>query len=190
LLTISGHKDRDTVRLIITEPGHDSALREEIDRRPGLPPMLFQTTDAFISLARSAERELTVLVPFMDDHGADFLVNLYRMSKPAVRRILISRPLAEVQCGPAFERRRADFVRLCVKVYEYARPSLLPSGRETFHAKIVLSDDVSCYIGSSNLIGAALERSLECGVLVTGKTAEYCARLLDAVRAVSKIAQY
>jgi glutathione S-transferase len=42
------------VRLVITEPGRSSALREEIDRRSPLPQMLFQTTDAFISLARSS----------------------------------------------------------------------------------------------------------------------------------------
>ena len=184
------HKDRDTVRLSITEPGRSSALRAEIDRRSALPPLLFQTTDALINLARSAQRELIVLIPFMDDEGADFLVELFRMSKPIVQRVLILRPVNEEACGPAFWKRRLDFLHLAVAVYEYARPSRLPSGRETFHAKIVLADDVSCYIGSSNLMGAALERSLECGVLVTGKTAEYCAKLLDAVRAVSNAVEY
>jgi hypothetical protein len=79
------HKDRDTVRLIITEPGDNSALRAELDRKSALPPVLFQTTDALISLARSAERELTVLMPFMDDRGANFLVDLFRIAAPAVR---------------------------------------------------------------------------------------------------------
>jgi phosphatidylserine/phosphatidylglycerophosphate/cardiolipin synthase-like enzyme len=108
----------------------------------------------------------------------------------ASRRILICRPLHEDQCGTAFKKRRSDFVRLSVEVYEYARPSPLPSGRETFHAKMVLVDGLSCYIGSSNLMGSALERSLECGVLVTGKTAEYCSRLLDAVRRVASQALF
>lgn len=184
------HRDRDTVRLIITEPGEHSALRAEIDRKSALPPMLFQTTDALISLARAAKRELTVLMPFMDDQGANFLVELFDMVQPAVHCILICRPLHEPQCGTAFARRRADFARLRVDVYEYALPSPLPSGRETFHAKMVLADDVSCYIGSSNLMGSALDRSLECGVLVTGKTAEYCFRLLDAIRNVARLAPY
>jgi phosphatidylserine/phosphatidylglycerophosphate/cardiolipin synthase-like enzyme len=55
---------------------------------------------------------------------------------------------------------------------------------------MVLVDGLSCYIGSSNLMGSALERSLECGVLVTGKTAEYCSRLLDAVRRVASQALF
>jgi phosphatidylserine/phosphatidylglycerophosphate/cardiolipin synthase-like enzyme len=184
------HKDRDTVRLIITEPGEHSALRAEIDRKSALPPMLFQTTDALISLARTAERELTVLMPFMDDQGTNFLIDLFDMAQAEVRRTLICRPLHEEQCGTAFKKRRLDFARLSVEVYEYARPSSLPSGRETFHAKMVLADGVSCYIGSSNLMGSALDRSLECGVLVTGKTAGYCSRLLDAVRHVASQAHY
>lgn len=49
---------------------------------------------------------------------------------------------------------------------EYALPSSLPSGRETFHAKVVLADDSEFYVGSSNFMGSALERSFECGVFV------------------------
>src|SRR5216684_8284449 len=66
------HKDADVVSLVLTEPGENSALRNEINRR-GLPPRLFQTRDAFLNLARSAERRLTILVPFIDDEGAEFL---------------------------------------------------------------------------------------------------------------------
>jgi hypothetical protein len=187
---LNHHKDRDTVRVIITEPGHSNALRAEIDRRSTLPPLLLQTTDALINLARSAQRELIVLIPFMDDEGTDFLIELFRMSKPIIQPILILRAVNEKACGPAFWKRHLDFTRLAVGVYEYNRPSSLPSGRETFHAKIVLADDETCYIGSSNLIGAALERSLECGVLLTGKTAGYCAGLLDAARTVSNMVQY
>jgi phosphatidylserine/phosphatidylglycerophosphate/cardiolipin synthase-like enzyme len=112
------------------------------------------------------------------------------MAQAGVRRMLICRPLHEDECGTAFGKRRADFARLRAEVYEYARPSALPSGRETFHAKMVLADGVSCYIGSCNLMGSALDRSLECGVLVTGKTAEYCSRLLEAVRHVASRAHY
>lgn len=48
------HKDRDAVRLVITEPGENSALRNEITRRHAIPPSVFQTTDALINLARGA----------------------------------------------------------------------------------------------------------------------------------------
>jgi hypothetical protein len=180
------HRDRNVVRLVLTEPGEKSALREEIDRRHTLPPLVFQTTDAFISLARMAERELVVLAPFIDDQGADFLVMLFSLCAPPIRRQLICRPLSEDHCGLAFHKRSADFLRLGVEVYEYALPSSLPSGRETFHAKIILADDKGCYIGSSNLMGSALERSLECGVIITGEIARQLSGVVESLRAVSR----
>src|SRR6185295_19216564 len=158
------HKDRDVVRLVLTEPGEKSGLRRAIDGMHALSPIVFQTSDAFFSLARAAKRDLVVLVPFIDDQGADLLMELFTICGQGVRRHLICRPLSEPQCGDAFRRRAGDFRRLGVLVYEYALPSTLPSGRETFHAKVVLADDSAFYVGSSNFMASALDRSLECGV--------------------------
>lgn len=184
------HKDRDSVRLVITEPGEKSALRNEISRRHAIPPSVFQTSDAFLNLARSAKRELIVVAPFLDDEGAKFLVTLFSLCAENVRRFLICRPLTEAHCGPAFRRQSIAFSRLKVSVYEYALPSTLPSGRETFHAKVILADDSAFYVGSSNLMGSALERSLECGVVVWGESAHHLYNVLDALRAVSRIVEY
>jgi phosphatidylserine/phosphatidylglycerophosphate/cardiolipin synthase-like enzyme len=183
------HKDRDSVRLVITEPGEKSALRTEIDRRHRIPPSVFQTSDAFINLARSAKRELIILAPFIDDQGAEFLLTLFSLCVEEVHRYLICRPLTEAHCGPALRRRSEAFSELKVSVYEYALPSSLPSGRETFHAKVVLADDAAFYVGSSNLMGSALERSLECGVIVSGESARHLYNVLDALRAVSRSVQ-
>lgn len=179
-------KDRDTVRLVITEPGANSALRKAIDQQAGLPPLLFQTSDAFINLARSAERELTVLMPFIDDEGAEFLIQLFSLSSNVVQRNLVCRPLSEAHCGDAYYKRESEFRRLNVAVYEYALPSPLPSGRETFHAKVILADHSTFYVGSSNLMGSALERSLECGVLVSGESARQLHAVLQAIRSIAK----
>jgi phosphatidylserine/phosphatidylglycerophosphate/cardiolipin synthase-like enzyme len=158
------HRDLDSVQLVLTEPGQKSALRRAIDDSRALPPVVFQTSDAFFSLARAATDELTVLSPFLDQQGADFLVELFALCSNGVRRSLICRPLNEPGCGDAFRRRAADFRRLGIRVFEYALPSLLPSGRETFHAKIVLADASSFYVGSSsNFMGSALDRSFEAG---------------------------
>ncbi|MDI3561127.1 phospholipase D-like domain-containing protein [Bradyrhizobium sp. Arg816] len=178
------HRDQDVVRLVLTEPGLKSALRRAIDGAQALPPIVFQTTDAFFNLARGAKQELVILSPFLDAQGADLLVELFSLCRPEVRRVLISRPLAEAHCGDAFRPRAADFRRLNVSVVEYALPSSLPSGRETFHAKVVLADDSEFYVGSSNFMGSALERSFECGVFVRGETAKRMRSVLLAVRAV------
>jgi hypothetical protein len=70
----------DSVQLVLTEPGQKSALRRAIDDSHALPPVIFQTSDAFFSLARAGTDELTVLSPFLDQQGADFLVELFALS--------------------------------------------------------------------------------------------------------------
>jgi phosphatidylserine/phosphatidylglycerophosphate/cardiolipin synthase-like enzyme len=180
------HRDRDSVQLVLTEPGQKSALRRAIDDNRALSPIVFQTSDAFFSLARAAKEELTVLSPFLDQQGADFLVELFALCCNGVRRSLICRPLNEPECGDAFRRRAADFRGLGVSVYEYALPSLLPSGRETFHAKVVLADASSFYVGSSNFMGSALDRSFECGVIVRGETARQLRYVLAALQSIAR----
>jgi hypothetical protein len=130
---LSVHKGRDSVQLVITEPGEKSALRSEIERRHAIPPALFQTGDAFINLARSARRELIILAPFIDNQGAEFLLSLFALCAEGVRRYLICRPLSEPHCGPAFHRRIEAFFRLKVSVYEYALPSSLTFPRKSGH---------------------------------------------------------
>lgn len=179
------HRDWDSVQLVLTEPGQKSALRRAIDDS-AMPPIIFQTSDAFFSLARAAKEKLTVLSPFLDQQGVEFLVELFALCGEGVRRSLICRPLNEPECGDAFGRRAADFRRLGVSIYEYALPSLLRSGRETFHAKVVLADASAFYVGSSNFMGSALERSFECGVIVHGETARQLRYVLAALQSVAK----
>jgi phosphatidylserine/phosphatidylglycerophosphate/cardiolipin synthase-like enzyme len=181
---LRSHKDADAVRVVITEPGNNSALRREINRR-GLPPRLFQTRDAFLNLAHGTERVLTVLAPFLDDSGCEFLIDLYSVCRPGAAKELICRPLNEPHCGDAFRRREKEFKRLAVAVYEYALPSALPSGRETFHAKVVLVDQAAYYVGSSNFMASALDRSLECGVIVHGASARELRSVIEALKTVA-----
>jgi phosphatidylserine/phosphatidylglycerophosphate/cardiolipin synthase-like enzyme len=180
------HRDRDSVQLVLTEPGQKSALRRAIDDSRALSPIVFQTSDAFFSLARAAKEELTVLSPFLDQQGADFLVELFALCSDSVRPSLICRPLNEPECGDAFRRRASDFRRLGVSVYEYALSSLLPSGRETFHAKVILADASTFYVGSSNFMGSALDRSFECGVAVHGETARQLRYVLAALQSIAR----
>ncbi len=181
---LRAHKDADTVRVVVTEPGSNSALRNEINRR-GLPPRLFQTRDAFLNLAYGAKQVLTVLTPFIDDAGCDFLTDLYSACAPHVAKDLICRPLNEPHCGDAFRKREKEFKSLAVAVYEYALPSVLPSGRETFHAKVVLVDEAAYYVGSSNFMASALDRSLECGVIVHGDSARELRNVVEALKVIA-----
>jgi hypothetical protein len=179
------HHDKDSVQLVITEPGSLSLLRREIDRRNSPILSVFQTSDAFAELARSAEREFSVLAPFLDDAGTEFLIGLFQRCKRGVSRHLVCRPLAEPQCGAAFSKRRDAFKEMDVAIYEYALPSSLPSGRETFHAKVLIADDAAYYAGSSNFLASGLERSLECGVFVRGQSARHLASVVEALRTIA-----
>ncbi|RAZ89065.1 hypothetical protein DPM33_19015 [Mesorhizobium hawassense] len=180
------HKDRNLVELVLTEPGENSTLRKAIDGLHALSPIVFQTTDVFFRVARAAKHDLVVLAPFIDNQGASLLVELFSICGPGVRCHLVCRPLSEPQCGAAFLQRANDFRRIGVLVYEYALPSTLPSGRETFHAKVVLADQDLFYIGSSNFMGSALDRSFECGVLVEGGAAKELSSVLAALRSIAK----
>jgi phosphatidylserine/phosphatidylglycerophosphate/cardiolipin synthase-like enzyme len=102
----------------------------------------------------------------------------------------MDRLLAEPQCGNAFNPRAADFRDLNVSVIEYALPSSLPSGRETFRAKVVIADDSEFYVGSCNFMGSALERSFECGVFVRGETAKQMRSLLLAIQSIGQPISY
>jgi hypothetical protein len=106
--------------------------QEAADELVGIERHLLVSLGAFDAVTD----ELTVLSPFLDQQGADFLVELFTLCSDGVRRSLICRPLNERECGVAFRRRASDFRRLGVTVCEYAVPSLLPSGRETFHATL------------------------------------------------------
>ena len=59
------------------------------------------------------------------------------------------------------------------------------TGNETFHAKVVLADRASAYVGSSNMHKWSFEYSLELGIHVQGKAASKVADVVGAVRSVS-----
>jgi len=54
-------------------------------------------------------------------------------------------------------------------------------GRETFHAKVVLCDNDTAYLGSSNMNSASLEHSMEMGVVLKGRAAADVTVIVDAV---------
>ncbi|WP_375577271.1 phospholipase D-like domain-containing protein [Paracidovorax oryzae] len=59
------------------------------------------------------------------------------------------------------------------------------AGNETSHAKVVLADGHTAYVGSLNMNRWSLEYSLEVGVCVTGRSAALIANVVDAAERVS-----
>jgi phosphatidylserine/phosphatidylglycerophosphate/cardiolipin synthase-like enzyme len=67
--------------------------------------------------------------------------------------------------------------RDCIHIYWVPRQS----GYETFHAKVILSDDRMAYVGSAHMTQPSLSVSMELGVLLKGDSVKTPARVVDAV---------
>lgn len=127
------------------------------------------------------------MTPFFDGKGAAWLKELLALVVPGVERVLVLRSLEDStrKDYPAGFDHLAPWLQSeGVKVFNYSlsRPA---GGRETFHAKAVLCDRTSAYLGSSNLNTASLEHSMEMGVLLRGRAAAGVANVVDAVLSAS-----
>lgn len=78
-----------------------------------------------------------------------------------------------------------ELSKLGVNVCDYAVVKLEAPGYETFHAKIVLSDRSTVYVGSSNMNKASKERSMEMGLVVEGRAAQKIAHVIDSIIKIS-----
>jgi phosphatidylserine/phosphatidylglycerophosphate/cardiolipin synthase-like enzyme len=119
-----------------------------------------------------------VLSPFLDEAGAANLVGLFGATSPEVRRILVTRCKDGV-VPEALQAVMATLTGLKVQVHNYWLPR--PSGYETSHAKVVLSDGCRAYVGSANMTFASLAVSMELGTVVSGKSAQKVENVLDAI---------
>lgn len=81
----------------------------------------------------------------------------------------------------------AKLSALKVKVYDYVVDKMDAPGYETFHAKVVLADRSTAYVGSSNMNKASKERSMEMGLVVEERAAQQISRVLESIMKVSNI---
>lgn len=124
------------------------------------------------------------MTPYMDETGADIVVNLFRRAE-IPERYLVLRTGADGKppSGLAGIREELKSDGVAVLNFRIERPDAM--GNETFHAKVVLADSNSAYVGSSNMLKWSFEYSLELGLYVRGKAAGRISDILRAVRAVS-----
>lgn len=127
------------------------------------------------------------MTPFFDHTGAAWLQELLSYVTPGVERTLILRSLED--------NKRTDYPlgidtilpwlkAQGIRVFNYSIPRM-DGGRETFHAKAVLCDRSTAYLGSSNVTAASLEHSMEMGVVLEGRAAADVAEVIDAVLAAA-----
>jgi hypothetical protein len=136
------------------------------------------------AIAESAHTSLTVMTPYLDEVGAAIVLNLFeRANVPDGCLILRASPEGDAPSGLADICAALYQLGVAVLNFRLDRPDA--SGNETFHAKVVLADDESAYVGSSNMHRWSFEYSLELGLHVRGRAAVRIAEILRAVRKVS-----
>ncbi len=167
---------------VVTMPSGPSRLAEELPKLGIAHVDMPATSDAFLRLARSAYRTLTVASPFLNGEGVSWALALFTET-PAVDRQLIVR--ARQTTRDALFLRRSEFQSLGVRVFDYAVPSPDGKGFETFHAKVVLADDTTAYVGSANMLVHG-RQPLELGVMLQGGPVPGIAAVIRAIRQVAQ----
>jgi phosphatidylserine/phosphatidylglycerophosphate/cardiolipin synthase-like enzyme len=158
----SVHRDATTAQVVLTKPPRPSVLEQKLSQLGWRTTDLEATEHAFHGLVRAAQRRVVVLTPFFDGKGAVWLQELLSYVAPGVERILVLRSLEDAsrQDYPAgFDLLAPWLKQESIRVFNYSIPRAA-GGRETFHAKAVLCDRASAYLGSSNVNAASLEHSM------------------------------
>lgn len=174
--------DKDRARIVVTvprRPSHFEGALAEINDSG----VLIETMETFLHLSRRASERLVVVSPFLDADGLEWASSLFEAT-PAPNRALICRHYDHV--SPHYETRLSA---AGVVVHEYFLERA-PTGSgsraaETFHAKIVLADQVAAYVGSANFLRSSKELSLECGVLLEGRAVK---QVYDVVQSMLQVA--
>lgn len=146
---------------------------------------MVDTKEALPGIAESARTRFCVMTPYVDEVGAPILVNLFARAPKGVRRVLISRADTGDLLPVGLKGVSGDLADLGVNVLSFRVEREDAAGNETSHAKVVLADGHTAYVGSLNMNRWSLEYSLELGVCVTGRSAGLIADVVDAAERVS-----
>lgn len=182
---MTGRKDdNERARIVVTVPMRPSHFEGALARLND-SGVLVETMETFLHLSRRAVGRLVVVSPFLDDDGLNWVSSLFDAT-PALDRALICRHRDQVTSHHA---RRLSMAG--VKIYEYFLQRTLGNRRsrfaETFHAKIVLADQVAAYVGSANLLRSSRDLSLECGVLLEGRAVK---QVYDVVQSMLQVSTF
>lgn len=178
------HRDSTTARVVLTKPPKPSILERKLSELGWRTSDLEQTGHAFHRMVQLAQRRVVVMTPFFDVKGAVWLRELFSLVQAGVERVLVLRSLentARNNYPDGYDSVALWLKAEEVRVFNYSIPRLEGFGRETFHAKVVLCDQNTAYLGSSNMNAASLEHSMEMGVVLQGRAAADVAVVVDAV---------
>lgn len=178
------HRDTDVVDVVLTMPPAPSQVSLQLDGMLQARSGFRDTRQLLPAISEGARQSFIVMTPFFDEVGAQVVLNLFRLT-PALDRCLVLRTTKDAQPPQGLAAVRDDLSSLDVQVLNFRLDRPEAPGNETFHAKVVLADEIAAYVGSSNMNQWSFEYSLELGLYVRGRAATRIAALMRAIRAVS-----
>jgi phosphatidylserine/phosphatidylglycerophosphate/cardiolipin synthase-like enzyme len=183
------HQDATEAQVILTSPASSNALETQLQASGWHTAEIEPTDRAFQSLVRLARESVVVMTPFLDARGADWLHELLGQVRAGVAIKLVLRSLEDatrLDYPAGYAQVRPWLAARGASVFNYSIPRDGGRGRETFHAKVILCDRASAYVGSTNLTAASRDYSMEMGVVLHGKAALQIGEILDAVMRASE----
>lgn len=175
------HRDADAVDVVLTKPPNPSVLTKTLEGMLLGTWGLLDTCEVLPSIAESALERFVVMTPFLDEVGGEILLALFRQVASPVRKQLILRTTADGALPVGYVAVEVALAELGVEVFNFRLETPEGKGTETFHAKVVLADSRSAYVGSSNMNKWSFQYSLELGLLVSGQAAGRIGQVVDAV---------
>jgi hypothetical protein len=175
----SVHRDDNIARVVMPHPKRSTRLWQQLESMGARGASIVDTDSCFHSIALNARRRLVVASPFIDAHGAQFLSDLFSRTSADVERILVTRVTDEILKHFSAETPTA------ARLLDYGNQGD-SNEYETFHAKVLLADQQSCYIGSANLNWASLRQTVELGVWLEGAAVQDVASIVDGIVLASR----
>ena len=179
------HQDDDVVDVVLTKPPAPSQVTLQLEGMLSGTWGFRDTKELLPAIADSAKASLIVMTPFLDEIGADIVLNLFE-NTAAADKCLVLRTTRAGEPPEGLLRVQAALAQLGVQVLNFKLDRFGATGTETFHAKVILADDRAAYVGSSNMNQWSFHYSLELGLFVQGKAASRIAAVMRAIRAVAQ----
>ncbi len=143
-------------------------------------------TSALLGLCRDARESLTVVSPYLESGGVEWLLpGIEGALRRGVNVTVVSR---ELEPGEPNMAALSDLFDLAggengdLRVYDYYEAD--PDSRRplyTLHSKVLVADADRAYIGSANFTTYGFSQNLEVGVVVKGPQVERLDQVFDTV---------
>jgi len=140
-------------------------------------------SSSMAKLITEAEKEIWIVNPFFDDFASSFLLpHIENALNRGIEVKIITRPFetSDKMDMPIFEKKK-----------EHKNLRLRELSKEdgenwySLHSKILLKDDIQCYLGSANITERSFKSNFEIGVLIRGEPIKKISSIIEELWEIS-----